>query len=280
MSKHEPIRCFEGNARPHEPFWNIRDAVDAANEDGEPEIELYGYISEYSWWDDDITPAMFKKDLYDASKGGPITVRINSYGGDIIAASMMNIMLRDYPGRVTVQIDGIAASAATMVAMAGDVIKIQDIGYFMIHDPAYGICGYLNIEIMEELLDSLKSFKEGIINAYEVKTQLSRARIGKLMTDETWMDAQKALDLGFVDEILHKEAKENALFALPENVAAAVNALQSFAHVPEPIMRALQPSDNQEEAAEACEPLLTDDQRREAEALREEVNQILKNRKE
>ncbi len=129
---HNPIRCFEGNAQPHEPFWRVIDAVD----DAEPEIELYGYISEYSWWEDDITPKKFKDDLYRAGGEGPITIRLNSYGGDVIAASLINTIIRDYPGFVTVQIDGVAASAATVVAIAGDLVKIQETGYFMVHDPS------------------------------------------------------------------------------------------------------------------------------------------------
>ena len=267
MSKREPIRCFEGSAKPHEPFWAVRNAVD----DKDPEIELYGYISEYSWFEDDITPGMFQKDLYDVGKGGPITVRINSYGGDVIAASMINILLRDYPGKVTVQIDGGAASAATMVAMAGDVVRIQDVGYFMIHDPAYAFfLTYLNIEDMTRLVDGLKEIKEGIVNAYETKTGLSRTRISNLMTEETWMNANKALDLGFVDEIIKDEKKT---IEIPEN-AAVVNAVQNFSRVPSALMRAIQLGDVQEEAV-SSEPLLTDDMQREAQILCERVNQIL-----
>lgn len=270
--KREPIRCFEGDAQPHEPFWTIRNEVEGE----EPEIELYGYISEYSWFDDDVTPGMFKKDLYDAGKGGPVTVRINSYGGDVIAASMINILLRDYPGKVTVQIDGVAASAATMVAMAGDVVRIQDVGYFMIHDPAYAICwAYLNIEDMTRLADGLKAIKEGIVNAYETKTGLSRPRISNLMTEETWMDANKALDLGFVDEIIKDE---KITIEVPEN-AAVVNAVQNFANVPPAVMQAFKTFNVQEqEEAASSEPLLTEDMEREAESLRERVNLILDRR--
>ena len=221
----EPIRCFEGTAKPHEPFWTFRDAI----EDGEPELELYGYISEYSWFEDDITPKKFKDDLSRYGKGGPITIRMNSYGGDVIAASLMSTIIKDYPGRVTVQIDGVAASAATVVAVAGDTIRMQETAYFMIHDPLMiFFLAALNIEDMSRMADSLKAIKEGIINAYETRTGLSRARLSKLMTEETWMDAQKAVDLGFVDEVIQGEMKT---FSLPEN-AAVVNVLRNFVNVP------------------------------------------------
>src|SRR3990172_9151167 len=120
----EPIRCFEGSAQPHEAFWRVRDAFETEN--GEAEVELYGVISEYSWFDDDVTPKMFKEDLARIGAGGPITIRINSCGGDVIAASVMRTIIKEYPGQVTVKIDGIAASAAVVVALAGDRILIQD----------------------------------------------------------------------------------------------------------------------------------------------------------
>jgi len=270
MSK--PIRCFEGNAEPHAPFWSFRDTAEGE----EPEMELYGYISEYSWWEDDITPAMFKNDLYKAGAGGPITIRINSYGGDVIAASLMHTIIRDYPGRVTVQIDGVAASAATVVAVAGDAIKIQQTGYFMIHDPSVVFfLAQLNITDLTRLADSLQAVKEGIVNAYETKTGLSRARLSKLMTEETWMDAQKAVDLGFVDEVMKTEKK---VIDLPKNTAV-VNALQGYTNVPPAILQAME-SINVAPVEAASEPLLTEDMQREAQTLREQVEKILRKESE
>lgn len=264
----EPIRCFEGNAKPHEPFWTFRDAV----EGGEPELELYGYISEYSWWEDDITPKMFKDDLYKFGAGGPITIRMNSYGGDVVAASLMNTIIRDYPGHVTVQIDGVAASAATVVAIAGDTVRIQDTAYFMIHDPSViFFLAQLNIEELTRMADSLQAVKEGIINAYETKTGLSRPRLSKMMTDTTWMDATKAQDLGFVDEILRDQ--KPIPIDLGQN-AAVVNVLSNYANVPPALMQALQLV-NAPAAEEPSEPLLTDDMKREAQTLRDKVSTIL-----
>jgi len=265
-----PFRCFEGNAKPYEPFWRVIDS--GSTESGEPEIELYGYISEYSWFEDEITPKKFKDDLYAAGSGGPVTIRLNSYGGDVIAASLMNTIIRDYPGRVTVQIDGIAASAATIVAVAGDVVRIQETGYIMVHDPSVVfLMAQLDIEDLTRLANALQAIKAGIINAYESKTGLSRERLSKLMTEETWMDAQRALDLGFVDEVIRHERP--IPIQLPQN-SAVVNALR-FSKLPPIVAQALNETRNIP-SAEASEPLLTDDMEREAQVLYERVNQILK----
>ncbi len=271
ISMRQPFRCFEGNAKPYEPFWRVIDAENT--ESGEPEVELYGYISEYSWFEDEITPKKFKDDLYAAGNGGPITIRLNSYGGDVIAASLMNTIIRDYPGRVTVQIDGIAASAATIVAVAGDVVRIQETGYIMVHDPSVVfLMAQLNIEDLTRLANALQAIKAGIINAYESKTGLSRERLSKLMTDETWMDAQRALDLGFVDEVIRYE--KPIPIQLPQNVAV-VNGL-GFSKLPPVIAQALSKNVESPTKADSSEPLLTDDQKKDAQVLYERVENILK----
>lgn len=268
---HEPIRCFDGNAQPHEPFWAWRNAVEG-EADSEPELELYGYISEYSWWEDDITPKKFRDDLNKYGAGGPITIRMNSYGGDVVAASLINTFIRDYPGRVTVQIDGVAASAATVVAVAGDVVKMQETAYFMIHDPlVLFFLAALNIEELDRLSASLKAVKEGIVNAYETKTGLSRPRLSKLMTEETWMDARKAVDLGFVDEIIGGSQPIPVDFG---ERAAVVNALSNYSKIPPALKQALEGSISA--APEASEPELSEAEQREAQELRERIKTILR----
>lgn len=267
LSSNSPIRCFAGEAQPYEPFWKVKNEAGAEV----AEIEMYGYISEYSWFDDDITPAKFKQDL-ESLGGKDIKLRINSYGGDMIAASMLHTMIRDYPGKVSVQIDGVAASAATIVAVAGDEVKIQNHGYFMVHDPSFiFMMAQLNLEKMTRMADSLAAAKEGILNVYERKTGLSRARLSKLMTDETWMDAHKAVDLGFVDEILEDTEKK---LLIPEN-AAMVNAIQNYSNVPPALIEALQEVEPQE-AEVPSEPLLSEEDEREAQTLRERIQNILR----
>jgi len=251
--RHEPIRCFEGSARPHEAFWAFRNSSDGSNE---PELELYGYISEYSWFDDDITPKMFKDDLWRYGNGGPVTIRMNSGGGDVIAASVMKSVLIDYPGKVTVKIDGLAASAATIVAMAGDRVMMQESAYFMIHDPLVSIMlAVLNVEEVARLLDSLKVAKSGILDAYVSKTGLSRDRLANMMTRETWMTANEAAEMGFVDDVItagDKDKDKKKKKSVMQN-AAVINSLLNYRNVPEELLARMErPTDVQtQEAIEA-----------------------------
>ena len=163
-------------------------------------LELNGTIAEESWFEDDVTPRMFKDELY--SGDGPITVWINSPGGDCIAASQIYSMLIDYKGEVTVKIDGIAASAASVIAMAGNKVLMSPTSLMMIHNPAMAAFG--DYRDMEKAIDVLNEVKESIINAYQIKTNKSRAMLSKLMEAETWMNANKAIELGFADGILEK----------------------------------------------------------------------------
>lgn len=163
---------------------------------------LNGTIAEDSWFDDDVTPQMFKEELMDGS--GDITVWINSPGGDCVAAAQIYNMLREYDGNVTVKIDGIAASAASVIAMAGDKVLMSPVSMMMIHNPmtiAFGDSGE-----MRKAIDMLAGVKDSIINAYELKTGLSRTRLSHLMDAETWMDANKAIELGFADEIIKRNS--------------------------------------------------------------------------
>lgn len=178
-------------------FWNFVNNEDTS----ETELIFNGPISDESWWGDEITPAIFRDEL--AKVNGNLTVWLNSPGGDVLSASQIYTMLRNHKGKVTVKIDGIAASAASVVAMSGDETLISPTGYLMIHNPMTLASG--NKEDMEKAIALLDEIKEGIINAYARKTGLSRNKISKLMDDETWMNAEKALQLGFVDGILFSE---------------------------------------------------------------------------
>lgn len=192
------MRVIDGNLKPGEAFWNIRNA--AETESGETEVEFFGPISEYSWWGDEITPKTFKDALWQAGQGGPVTVKVNSPGGEVFAASAIRSILQDYPGTVTADIIGIAASAATVVVTGADRVKMRDTAMFMIHDPSTIAWG--NIEEFEQIVTVLKSVKETILNAYATKTGKSRKELAKMMQEEAWMTAQMALEHGFVDEIV------------------------------------------------------------------------------
>lgn len=161
---------------------------------------LNGTIAEESWFDDDVTPQLFKDELNSGS--GDITVWINSPGGDCVAAAQIYNMLMDYKGKVTVKIDGIAASAASVIAMAGTKVLVSPVSMLMIHNPATIAMG--DTSEMQKTIDMLNQVKESIINAYELKTGLSRAKLSHLMDAETWMDANKAIELGFADELMKR----------------------------------------------------------------------------
>lgn len=175
-------------------FWNW-----VRNEDtGASELIFNGPISEDTWFGDEITPAMFRNELSKVS--GDLTVWLNSPGGDVFAASQIYTMLRSHKGKVTVKIDGIAASAASVVAMAGDEALIAPTGMLMIHNPSTVAFG--NKEAMQKAIELLDEVKESIINAYEEKSGLSRSKIARMMDEETWLNAKKAQFLGLVDGIL------------------------------------------------------------------------------
>ena len=185
-------------------FWNWKNQ--AETETGERVLELNGTIAEESWFDDDITPRMFKDELLSGS--GPITVWI-SPGGDCIAASQIYSMLMDYKGDVTVKIDGIAASAASVIAMAGTKVIMAPTALLMIHNPSSIAIG--DREEMGKVIEMPDAVKDSIMNAYEVKTGLDRRTLSKMLDAETWMDAKKAKELHFCDEILEKEGATNLI---------------------------------------------------------------------
>lgn len=181
-------------------FWNwLTPQASGPNSDGgERVLHINGVIAEESWLDDDITPTLFASELNAGS--GPVTIWLNSPGGDVVAAARIYNMLLDYPGKVTVNIDGIAASAASVIAMAASTVAMSPVSMLMIHNPATLAMG--DKTELSRALDMLESVKDSIINAYQLKTGLSRAKLSKLMDMETWMDATAAIDLGFANEIL------------------------------------------------------------------------------
>ena len=177
-------------------FWNW-----VVNEDNTRTLYLDGVIAEESWWGDEITPKQFKTELI--SGNGDITIWLNSPGGDCVAASQIYSMLMDYKANVTVKIDGIAASAASVVAMAGTTVLMSPTSLMMLHNPLTIAIG--DSEEMQKTIAMLDEFKESIINAYEIKTGLSRTKLSHLMDAETWLSANKAVELGFADDIMFRD---------------------------------------------------------------------------
>lgn len=182
-----------------EKFWKWKNQTD--QERTVRVLELNGVIAEEPWFDDEVSPAMFRDELM--SGDGDIIVWINSPGGDCIAAAQIYNMLMDYKGDVTVKIDGIAASAASVIAMAGTKVMMSPVSMLMIHNPM--VLAFGDHTEMEKAIDMLNSVKDSIINAYEIKTGLSRAKISHMMDAETWMDVGSAMELGFCDEQMSRQ---------------------------------------------------------------------------
>lgn len=183
-------------------FWKWKNQADG-EQDAERVLEIYGTIADQSWYDDDITPAMFRDELFSGT--GPVTIYICLPGGDCIAASQIYTMLMDYKDDVTVKIDGIAASAASVIAMAGTQVLMSPTATMMIHNPATLAFG--DHTDMSKTIDMLSEVKESIINAYEIKTGLPRKQLAKMMDETTWMNAKKAIELGFADGMLTDEKR-------------------------------------------------------------------------
>ena len=216
-------------------FWNWLDVKNEADAPEERVLEINGEIASESWFDDDVTPKLFKDELMSGS--GPITIWLNSPGGDCIAASQIYSMLMDYAGEVTVKVDGIAASAASVIAMAGTKVLMAPTALMMIHNPMTLAWG--DKSEMTKAIEMLDEVKESIVNAYEIKTGLSRAKISHLMDAETWMNANKAIELGFADDILEDKKKcaadETAFsFAAKSSEKSLMNKLEAkFGKKPE-----------------------------------------------
>jgi len=180
-------------------FWNwTRDA-----DSGSRTLYLLGAIAEEPWLEDDVTPAAFREELF--SDTGDITLYIHSPGGDVFAASQIYTMLIEYTGAVAVKIEGLAASAASVIAMAGTTVLMAPTAMMMLHDPSTIAIG--DAGEMQKAIDMLAAVKESIITAYEIKTGLSRNKLSKLMAAESWLYAKDAVNLGFADGLIEDAKK-------------------------------------------------------------------------
>ncbi len=244
-------------------FWNW-----IKNEDtGQRELWLEGVIAEESWWGDEVTPAIFKEELNAGS--GAIVLHINSPGGDCIAASQIYTMLMDYPADVIVQIDGIAASAASVIAMAGTTVRMSPTALMMVHNPWTTAMG--DVSDMQKAIDLLSEVKESIVNAYQIKTGLSRIKLSNIMDAETWLNAHKAKELGFCDEVMYEGSNEENEdtggkpdFIFSARTAALVLMNKVLASIPqppaaEPVQPAAEPEEyGRPEDCRTAEPVTPD----------------------
>lgn len=178
--------------------------------DDEAELLLYGEIaSSRPWWDwenEVVTQKQFIDDLKNLGDKKNITVRINSVGGEVFAAHAIYSQLKSNKANITVIVDGLAASAATIVAMAGDVVKMPSNAMMMIHNPMAALVGYYNADELEKMAADLEKIKESILAAYVAKTKMEKKELSKLMDKESWLTAEEALEYGFADAIMFDES--------------------------------------------------------------------------
>ena len=213
-------------------FWDFV----ASQEGNTAELLLYGEISDYSWYGDEITPAEFNNDLKTLGAVEEITVRINSGGGDVFAAVAIYTRLKEHKAKITVKIDGWCASAATIIAMAGDTIEISVGGIFMIHDPAAGVLGYYKADELKKIADELETIKQSIVNCYMTVSDKSEDEIKSLMTDETWYTGQEAVEAGFCTAVMFTEVQTEVEDAEKVIVNSIPISISGFHTVPKGLL--------------------------------------------
>ena len=201
-------------------FWNWTKNL----ETNTPELRLEGEIASETWWGDEVTPKLFKDEL-NKYAGKDITVWINSPGGDVIAGSQIYTMLKEHKGNVNVKIDGLAASSASFIAMAGDIVQMSPTAMMMIHLPSTIDWG--NKNDFAKAIERLEEVEAAIINAYTLKTKLPKDELSKMMEEQTWMNAFRAKELGFIDEVLYTEKPEENAKAFDFTKKAVSGCIQN-----------------------------------------------------
>ena len=204
-------------------FWNVM----KNDEEKSAELILYGSIGSDEYWDD-ISDKAFKQDIENLGDVENITLHINSPGGSVFSAVAIANTLKNHKAKITANIDGLAASAATIITSACDTVRMPKNALFMVHNPitfAYG-----NNQDMQKTLEMLNKVKNSIIETYLNKAKTDKETLSELMDNETWMSAEEAKEYGFIDEILdenvEKEVIENKLII--NNMAFDISRFKNF----------------------------------------------------
>jgi ATP-dependent Clp protease protease subunit len=244
-------------------FWNWN-----VNASGENELILDGVIASESWWEDEVTPKMFREEL--EKHQGNVVVRLNSPGGDVFAGVAIYNMLNEHNGEVTIKVDGIAASIASLIAMAGDKIVMLPGSMMMVHLPWTFAAG--NADDLAQVVESLEKCGESMVPIYVARTGLSEERINELLKAETWMTAEDAVELGFADEAV--EAKTT----ISDSIKNALNfATDVKSAVMQPVMSMQAKKPKQKaEVTEIKETDVTDTTKEPAKAPTEEPKASIK----
>lgn len=209
----------------------------SSNETDGDVLHIDGEITaENDWWTGSkVVARCFRQRL---AKCGDVTVYINSPGGDVFAGAEIYNALREHKGKVTVKVTGIAASAASVIAMAGDEVLMSPVSYMMMHDPWTFAAG--NAREMEHQAEVLREIGEGLIVAYTHKTGKSREEIAGMLAAETYMNAQRCVEEGFADGILYEQTTPDAGTPLP---SAMMQASRYSPHAVLAMLRARKPPD-------------------------------------
>jgi ATP-dependent Clp protease protease subunit len=222
-------------------FWDVRASADG----GEADIYIYGDIEQYPWFDTDVSADSFRRDLEAVGPVSVINVYINSLGGSVWQGQAIYSQLKRHPATVNVHVDGIAASAASFIAMAGDNVFMPENAMLMLHNPMcmLDIWCYANAaEIRERIAEiektaiMLDKARIPMIAAYRMKSGLTEARIGEMLDNETWLTAAEAVELGLADETTPAKqvaASASSLLSTYRKVPAALKAALAKGVVPE-----------------------------------------------
>ncbi len=231
-------------------FWKWSNSVSSNNQ----ELILDGPIASDTWWGDEVTPDLFREEL--KQHAGDLTVVINSPGGDVFAGLAIYNALVNHNGNVTVRVDGLAASIASVIAMAGDKIIMSPGSMIMIHRPSVYAAG--TVDDMEKAKDVLLKIEEGITPIYAKRTGLDEDKIAELLEAETWMLADKAVELGFADEVSEAPEKqkqdEGVQNAMGMNFAFSMSAVKQADAKPMQSLVEQIKAKAEAEAAKAVEP--------------------------
>ena len=226
-------------------FWLFKNHVEAGTKEGTAELILYGDIASETWWGDEVSPALFSRELSALGDISELCVRIFSGGGDVFAAQAIYSRLCDLKPKVkiTVKIDGLCASAATIIAMAGDERLISEGGIFMIHNPVFGLLRNKQSSELTKLASDLDTIKKTIISSYTSKTKLSEEEISALMDAETWLDGKAAVEKGFCTGFFGETGDSGAKNSVRESIINSISTLKS---VPPRLLNRLYGEDGEE----------------------------------
>lgn len=183
--------------KPKSQFWQFRNETDE-----EAELILYGDISDTSWWGDEVTPKQFAEDLKGVGAVSNITVRINSGGGDVFAAQAIGNLLEQHSANVTAKIDGLCASAATIIACHCNKVVAANDSTYMIHPVKMGLFGYADAVTLKQYIDALDAIRDNIVTLYAKKTGRDKDEVAAQMDATSWWTGAEAKDNGFVDELI------------------------------------------------------------------------------